>query len=135
MDRAHLTATLWQLFRFGVVGVLNNLLGYLIYLLVTWLWLEPKVAVTLMYPIGVAMSYFGHARYSFGYQGRTSQALLRFVLAHLAGYGANMAMLYVFSDQLGYPHQVVQAVAIFAVAAILFVLFRVFVFPAAAGRL
>ena len=37
-------------------------------------------------------------------------------------------MLYLFSDQLGYPHQVVQAVAIFVVARILYLLFRYYVF-------
>ena len=120
---------LGQLARYGVVGVLNNLLGYLIYLLVTWLWLEPKIAVTLMYPIGAVTAYFGHARYSFAYSGRTSYSMVRYAIAHLIGYGANIGMLYLFSDQLGYPHQLVQAVAIAAVAGILYLLLRYFVFP------
>ncbi len=55
------TVMLRQVARYGVVGVISNLLGYLLYLLVTWLWLEPKVAVTLMYPIGAVAAYFGHA--------------------------------------------------------------------------
>lgn len=120
---------LGQVFRYGVVGVLNNLLGYLIYLVVTWFWLDPKIAVTVMYPIGAVTAYFGHARYSFAYSGRTSHGIVRYVIAHLIGYGANIGMLYLFSDRLGYPHQLVQAVAIVAVAGILYMLFRCFVFP------
>lgn len=120
---------LGQLARYGVVGVLNNLLGYLIYLLVTWFWLDPKIAVTLMYPIGAVTAYFGHAKYSFAYSGRTSHSIVRYAIAHLIGYGANIGMLYLFSDRLGYPHQLVQAVAIAAVAGILYLLFRYFVFP------
>jgi len=56
---------------------------------------------------------------------------------HPIGYLANLALLYVFTDRLGYPHQVVQAAAIFVVAGILFLLFRFFVFPAVphAGKL
>lgn len=123
------TAMLTQVARYGVVGVLNNLLGYLIYLVVTWLWLDPKVAVTLMYPVGAVTAYFGHARYSFAYSGRTSLGIVRYAIAHLIGYGANIGMLYLFSDRLGYPHQLVQAVAIVAVAGILYLLFRYFVFP------
>lgn len=123
-------ATLGQVVRYGVVGALNNLLGYLIYLFITWLWLDPKIAVTLMYPIGAVTAYFGHARYSFAYyNGRTSQSIARYTIAHLIGYGANIGMLYLLSDQLGYPHQLVQAVAIVAVAGILYLLFRYFVFP------
>lgn len=114
--------------RYGVVGILNNLLGYLIYLLITWLWLDPKVAVSLMYPVGAVTAYFWHAKYSFTYSGRTSHGIVRYAIAHLIGYGANIGMLYLFSDRLGYPHQLVQAVAIVAVAGILYLLFRYFVF-------
>ncbi|WP_076998634.1 GtrA family protein [Variovorax sp. KK3] len=129
MTKSDLIATVRQVVRYGVVGVLNNLLGYLIYLLVTWLWLDPKVAVTLMYPIGAVTAYFGHARYSFAYSGRTSHGLLRYAIAHVIGYGVNVGMLYVLSDRLGYPHQAVQAAAIVVVAGILYLLFRYFVFP------
>lgn len=129
MTTGTFTATLRQVGRYGVVGVLNNLLGYLIYVLITWLWLNPMVAVTLMYPIGVVTAYFGHARYSFTYSGRTSHGIVRYAIAHLIGYGANIGMLYLFSGRLGYPHQLVQAVAIVAVAGILYLLFRYFVFP------
>jgi putative flippase GtrA len=129
MANSKLTATLGQVVRYSVVGVLNNMLGYLIYLLVTWLWLDPKLAVTLMYPIGAVTAYFGHARYSFAYIGANSHGIVRYTIAHLIGYGANIGMLYLFSDQLGYPHQIVQAVAILAVAGILYILFHYFVFP------
>ena len=129
MANSMLPATLGQVVRYGVVGILNNLLGYLIYLLITWLWLEPKMAVTLMYPIGALTAYFGHARYSFAFSGRTSHGIARYAIAHLIGYGASIGFLYIFSDRLGYPHQMVQAGAIFAVAGILYVLFRYFVFP------
>lgn len=129
MSKAALTAMLSQVIRYGVVGLLNNLLGYLVYLLVTWRWLDPKVAVTLMYPIGAVTAYFGHAKYSFAYSGSTSNGIIRYAIAHLVGYGANISMLYVFSDLLMYPHQLVQAVAIVVVAGILYLLFRYFVFP------
>lgn len=117
-----------QVVRYGVVGVLNNLLGYLIYLVVTWLWLEPKLAITLLYPVGAFTAYFGHAKYSFSYRGRTTHGLLRYIIAHLIGYGVNVLLLYVFSDRLHFPHQAVQAVAVFVVAGVLFLLFRFFVF-------
>ena len=118
-----------ELARFGMVGVLNNLAGYLLYLLITWSWLDAKFAVTLMYPVGVVTAYFGHAKYSFAYSGRTSLSIVRYVIAHSIGYGANIGMLYLLSDWLGYPHQLVQAVAIVVVGGVLYFLFRHFVFP------
>lgn len=113
-----------------MVGVLNNLLGYLIYLSLTWIWLEPKLAITLLYPIGATTAYFGHARYSFSYQGNKLHGLFRYVIAHIIGYSVNVLLLYVMHDHMGFPHQAVQAIAIFVVAGVLFLLLRYFVFNA-----
>jgi len=117
-----------ELRKYTVVGILNSLLGYLIYLLISSFWLDPKVVITLMYPIGAVSAYFSHAKYSFSYSGRHSHGLVRYIIAHLIGYGTNIGMLYLFWNRLGYPHQLVQAVAIVVVAGVLFLLFRYFVF-------
>jgi putative flippase GtrA len=118
-----------QIIRYGVVGVFNNLLGYLIYLLITFYWLDPMVAVSLLYPVGVAIGYFGHSKYAFVYQGKNTRALVRYLTAHLISYGLNLLILYIFWEKLKFPHQIVQAAAIFIVAGVLFLLFRYFVFP------
>lgn len=121
--------TLRQLFRFGTVSLIVNLSGYPIYLLVTWLWLEPKVALTVLYPIGVLAGYYGHARYSFAYHGAATSGLVRYLVAHALGYGTNLALLYIFTDLLHFPHQIVQAGAVCVVAAVLYLLYKFFVFP------
>ena len=118
-----------QVARYGVVGVVNNFLGYLIYLLVTWLGVDPKVTVSMFYPMAAAIGYFSHAKYSFSHKGRHRVAMPRYVIAHVIGYLTNMALLYIFVDKLLYPHQLVQLVAIIVVAGVLFLLFRYFVFP------
>lgn len=119
----------YPIVRYGIVGVLNNLRGYLIYLLLTWLWFDPKAVVAIMYPVAAAMAYFGHARYSFSYEGSAPHGLFRYCIAHAIGYTTQIGILYVFHDVLGYPHQLVQIFAIFAVAGILYLLLRYFVFP------
>lgn len=118
-----------ELKKYGVVGILNTLLGYLIYLFLTWFWLDPKIVVMLMYPIGAVTAYFGHARYSFSYNGNHLHSVLRYIIAHLIGCAINVGMLYLFWNRLGFSHQLVQAVAIVVGAVILFFLFRIFVFP------
>lgn len=117
-----------QVVRYGIVGVLNNLWGYLIYLVVTWLWIDPKVAVSILYPVGAFTAYLGHAKYSFEYSGSRSEALRRFVLAHIFGYFVNLSMLYFLVDIFGYPHALIQALAIVTVAGVLFIMFRYYVF-------
>ncbi len=122
------TRTVSQLVRYGFIGATTNLLGYLIYLVLTWRWLDPKATVTLIYPIGVLLGYYGHARYTFQATTSGGKTIRRYLIAYGVGYTLNLAMLALFSDFFGYPHQFVQAVAIFVVAGVLFLLLRYFVF-------
>ena len=123
------STTLMQLTRYGITGILNNFLGYLIYILITFLWLDPKVAISLFYPIGAVTAYIGHSKYSFAYQGNRTAALIRYSLAYFSGYGVNLMMLFILSDKLKCPHQIVQAIAIPLVAIVLFLMLKYFVFP------
>lgn len=115
------------------MGVLNNLLGYLLYLLVTFLGVEPKLAISLLYPIAAATAYFGHLKYAFTYKAGYARPFPRYVISHLIGYGTNFLMLYICVDRLGFAHPLVQAAATFVVAGVLFLLFRYFVFPGRQG--
>lgn len=118
-----------QLLRYGFMGVAINLAAYLLFLAIVHAGIDPKVAISFLYPAGATMGFFGH-RWTFAHGGGWSGALVRYSLAHACGYLINLAMLAVLVDRLGYPHQGVQAAAIFTVAAFLFVVFRLFVFPA-----
>lgn len=118
-----------QLFRYGVVGVVQNAAGYLLYLLVTWLGVPPKLALTVLYAAGATASFFGNRKFTFRHEGAVLSSGPRFVLAHVAGYLITLLIQLVVTDRLGYPHQLAQGVAIFVVAGFLFVTFRYFVFP------
>lgn len=117
-----------QALRYGIAGALNTILGYVVYLLMTFFGLDPKAAVSILYPVSAATGYFAHFKYSFASRRGHGSAAIRYAVAHCVGYGVNVGMLYVFADRMRLPHQVVQAAAIFVVAGILFLLFRYFVF-------
>lgn len=117
-----------QLIRYGVVGVASNAAIYLIYLLITYLGMEAKAAMTLVYLIGATIGFVGNRKWTFAHRGNSSNAAVRYVLAHLCGYLMNFLILYQFVDRLGYAHQWVQAAAIVIVAGFLFVVFKYFVF-------
>lgn len=118
-----------QLFRYALVGIVSNLAGYLIYIGVTWFGVEPKIAVSLLYPVAVLVAYFGHVRYTFADSENSSGGVLRYVLAHVVGFIMNLSLLYILHDLMGAPHQLVQLLAIFLVAGVLFLLFKYYVFP------
>lgn len=117
-----------ELWRFIVVGVVSNALGYCLYLLVTWLGMPPKAAMSMMYTIGVTTGFIGNWRYTFRHHTGFRHAAPRYVAAHLLGYLVNLGIHFA-GDRLGLPHQLSQAMGICIVAVLLFVLFRHFVFP------
>jgi len=118
-----------QLFRYGLVGIVINLALYFFYLIITYFGTEPKLSMTIAYVVGVFLGFIGHRTWTFLHKGALLGSGARYVVAHISGYLINLFILLTFVDKLGYPHQWVQAVAIFVVAAFLFVVFRYFVFP------
>ena len=118
-----------QLCRFAIVGVFSNLAGYLVYLMMTSLGSTPKFSMSLLYGIGAIIGFFGNFNFTFAHQGNIFGAGNRFIISHIIGYLLNLFILVVFVDYLGFDHHLVQGVAIFFVAAFLFLALKVFVFP------
>ena len=117
-----------QLFRYGLVGIASNASGYMVYLLITHYGIQPKIAISFLYPIGAFIGFWGNRKLTFAHKGGLVGTGVRYCIAHGFGYCINLAILIMMVDNLGYPHQWVQAVAIFVVAAFLFLSFKLFVF-------
>jgi putative flippase GtrA len=126
---ARMSKPILQLFRYGVVGVVTNLALYSFYLLITYLGIEPKKAMTVSYIVGAFIGFIGHREWTFSHKGTRLGSGARYCIAHLLGYLINFIILLTFVDRLSYSHQWVQAAAIIVVAVFLFVTFRYFVFP------
>ena len=118
-----------QLLRYGLVGAMSNLALYVLYLTMTYLGTGPKTAMTIAYIVGVFLGFIGHRTWTFMHKGALLASGARYIIAHISGYLINLFILLTFVDRLGYPHQWVQAAAIFVVAGFLFLAFRYFVFP------
>jgi len=117
-----------QFARFVVVGVTQNLLGYALYILITWAGLDPKLAITFLYPVGFMLSYIGNKKWSFSHDGSHKQAIIRFMITHIIGYAFNIAGLYVLVDIHGYRHQYVQLLIMLILMFYFFFALRLFVF-------
>lgn len=89
----------------------------------------PKTAMSVLYVTGVLQTYFFNRQWTFGHQGNAGASLIRYVTAYAFGYFVNLVALMVLVDHIGLPHQAVQAGMIIAIAALLFLLQRYWVFP------
>src|SRR5688500_5584487 len=89
-----------QLLRYGLVGLASNLLGYLLFLAITYLGTEPKQAMTFLYMTGAFVGFFGNRQWAFAHNGALLGSGVRYVIAHIFGYLINFVLLYVFVDRL-----------------------------------
>ena len=119
-----------QFVKFAVVGLVSNGALYLAYLLLTWLGVGPKLAMTLLYILGTVQTFAFNHRWTFRSVERYGAAFTRYVFTYASGYLLNLAVLACFVDLLSFPHQVVQGIMILALAVYNFVLMRVWVFKA-----
>ena len=117
-----------ELMRYGLIGIFSNSVAYSIYLLITYAGVAPKITMSLLYATGAAIGFVGNRRWTFSHQGDLVGAGVRYLIVHGLGYFANLTILIVMVDHLGYPHQWAQALAIILVACFLFLAFKFFVF-------
>ena len=117
-----------QAFRYGIVGLVSNLALYLGYLVLTWAGMGPKLAMSLLYGLGVLQTFFFNKRWSFEHEGATHVAFLRYIGAYAFGYVLNLTVLMLLVDRMGLPHQWVQGVMIIVLAGMLFLLQRYWIF-------
>jgi len=111
-----------------LVGLASNTVLYGLYIALTRIGAEPKLAMTLLYAVGVAQTFVFNKRWSFRQVGLHTPAFARYCAAYALGYAINFVGLLVLVDRLGYPHQWVQGVFVVLLALMLFALQKFWVF-------
>ncbi len=119
---------LQKISRFIVVGIISNGIGYGVYLLITWLGVPYKIAMTLLYCVGVTMSYLGNKKFTFADTQAIRMTIIKFLMAYIVGYIVQYVILYVLVDRLMIFHAYAQLVGAIVVAGYLFIALRFFVF-------
>lgn len=123
-----------QFIRFAIVGLLSNLVLFLLYLAATRAGVGPKSAMTALYFVGVLMTFVFNRNWSFSHEGVITATLLRYLLVYMLGYALNWTALYLLVGVYGWPHQAVQAAMIMLLALALFLSQKFWVFGDRAAR-
>ena len=118
-----------QFIRYLVVGLASNAVIYVGYLLLTQLGMGPKLAMSLLYGVGLLQTFVFNKKWSFRFEGAATPALVRYLVVYAVGYGVNFLAMMLLVDRAELPHQLVQGVMIFIVAIMLFSAQRYWVFP------
>lgn len=117
-----------QLLTFIVIGIAHNGGSYLVYLLLTYYGMSPNVAVTILYPIGIAISFFANKKFTFKNRDSLLKTGIAYTALYVSGYCINLAFLYLFYEHMGIPHQLVQIGTTFVLAAYFFFISKFMIF-------
>ncbi len=117
-----------QFTRYAIVGLASNALAFSLYLILTIAGMDHKLAMTLLYGLGVAQTFVFNKRWSFRHVGMHGPAFVRYCISYGLGYVINLLALLVLVDHMRYPHEFVQGVMVLSLAAMLFLLQKFWVF-------
>lgn len=116
-----------QLLSFGLIGVINNVALYGVYILLTFLGVNVLLAMTLVFCGGVLLSWLLNGRFTFKRR-LTSVSAKRMGIAYLVAYVANALFLSVAHYVFYLPHEVIQGMIMVLLAVGLFFAQRHWVF-------
>ena len=117
-----------QFARYVIVGIVSNAVIYVVYIAFTRIGVGPKLAMSLLYGVGVLQTFVFNKKWSFRFQGAATPALIRYAIVYIIGYFANLFALMLLVDLAGLPHQLIQGIMIFVIAIFLFLAQKYFVF-------
>ena len=121
-------ATFIQLLRYGIIGLTRTSIGYLIYLTLTHYGTDPKTAMSMLFAVGVIISFTLNRRWTFIHTGGIVASAIRFGAVYSIGYLINLGFLFIFVDIYGLAHQFVQLAAMATLVLYFFVTLKLFVF-------
>ena len=117
-----------QFLRFAIVGCVSNAVLFLMYLALTMFGMGHKMAMTVLYRVGIMQTFVFNKSWSFKYKGTVPTALIRYLIVYASGYLLNLFVLMILVDQLGFTHQLVQGIMILVLAILIFLAHKFWVF-------
>ncbi len=129
-----LSASQSQFAKYATIGLVSNLTFYGAYILLTRLFLTPQLAMTILYVVGVTVTFLFNRTWTFSNRGSKRAALVRYATAYALAYIINLLLLTLMIDYLDYPHELVQAGLIILIAIALFLAQKYWIFSEREGE-
>jgi putative flippase GtrA len=117
-----------QFIRYVIVGLASNASIYALYWILTALGMGPKLAMSLLYLVGVLQTFVFNRSWTFRYGGLGRPAFQRHVALYLIGYAIQLLLLGLMVDTLHWQHQWVMGGVIILMAMFFFLGQKLWVF-------
>lgn len=112
-----------SLYRYGLVGIISNLMVYCVFVALIWASVPPVWAAAMCYVLGLTVSYLINRRWSFESTASHRSDLLRFLLAY--GVGLVATLVFISMLTLVFRPEIAQVINIVLTAVVIYVCLRV----------
>ena len=87
-------AELWRFIKFGITGVMNTAVDFLVFTVLSWVGVGIYLAQVISYSAGMLNSYTINRKWTFQSKGRfISPQMIRFIVANLTLLGLSLVVL------------------------------------------
>ena len=115
--------------KFGLVGVLNTLINWIIFAVLNFVGVYYIVANVIAYAIATANSYIWNSKWVFKYNGKDKkETTIKFVILNLIGLALNTAILYFLVDILLFNELIGLVITTVIVMVINYIVNKIWVF-------
>lgn len=127
--KSFFTGELWRFAKFGLTGVMNTLVDFIAFWVLSYLGVNAYLSQAVSYSCGMLNSYIVNRSWTFSSKNRFFSAqMLRFIVANLSLLLLSLGVLWLISGQLGYSKLVAKLCATAVTMAVGFVVNRLWVF-------
>ena len=121
--------TLWfEWLRFVAIGLKSNVLYYVLYVLFVYRGIGPNAAVTLVFLVGVAYSFWLHKRFVFRNLASARRQIAAYLLLYSAAWCLNLLALNILLGPFQVNRYIAQGILIIPFAAAIFLSLKYIVF-------
>lgn len=121
-NNINLTKSIVQVFKFGLVGLLNTMVTYILYIILLNKF-QYSLAYSISYVVGIVVSYFFNTFFVFK-QPITIDRFLKFPIVYLVQYLLNLLLMFVFVNKLFMNEKIVLLMSIVITFPITFLISR-----------
>ncbi|MBX9138118.1 GtrA family protein [Clostridium sp. K12(2020)] len=115
--------------KFGLVGVLNTLINWIIFAVLNFVGVYYIIANVIAYVIATINSYIWNSRWVFKYKGEDKkETTTKFILLNLAGLALNTMILYLLVDLIGLNKLIALVITTVIVMVINYIVNKIWVF-------
>lgn len=111
--------------RYAIVGAATNLCLLIVFSLLLEIW-SPVLSSSVVYALGIMITYRFNRRWSFGSKGKHTTEAPRYVAAYLVGFLAQIGSISVLG--LVIPSVFAQAISMLLAAIFIFAVLKLYVF-------